>query len=180
MMMRYITRFLTILLSFAAAACSQSTTPPTATKPPSEVTSMNSHYQKPGAPITMKSTYGGHTDIGVEDNFDIMFTAKMAGDLTVTIHSEDNILTAGDITISKAVVAGETLLVPVSVVVVEDGKYYLKILTRLNNDYQNRARAFGIAIYAGNWKANNSIRNQKHPSVDGIIIMPAEETIIVQ
>ena len=180
--MKYIANLLLTLFSVSAMACSQHATSPATVKSAADKADRKGmHYhQKPGAPITMTSAYTGSTSIGVTDTFDILLTAAAAGNLTVTIRSNDNLLNGGDLEMSKAVIAGDTISIPVSLVAVEEGKYYLKILANLSDNHQNRNRAFALAIYAGDWKKHSSIRNQKQPAVDGMILLPAEETIIMQ
>ncbi|PCJ20786.1 MAG: hypothetical protein COB04_03680 [Gammaproteobacteria bacterium] len=150
-----------------------------------EVPHTMTRIAKPGAPIRFASNYDGIMALDVVESVDLRLTAQADGELRVVVSARDDIL-VGDNALERVeqVVAGQTIIVPVSMQASTAGKYYLNIHTSITLDNRTQHRAFALAVHAGAWKKAMNERaieqgRQSKTSHDGreIMVMQAAETV---
>lgn len=143
-------------------------------------------YSKPGAPVLFSSNYDGQSVAGVEEQFEIQLNAALAGELTVKISSTQPLIQGGEISRDFTVAANETVSLPLVVIPPAGGKFYINIIVTLDTGSSAQSRAFALAIVApatGDESPDSRLTGSAaKPAIveDGVIILPAEETIRVQ
>jgi len=134
-------------------------------------------YRKPGAAIDFTSDYRGSSTLGEVDTIEFSFTSVHAGLLVVSLRSKDLVMTAGDVEQSQVVEAGETVRIPVDVLMSAAGKYYINMLATIEIEGKRSARAFALPLYAGDWAAAKNRQQKALPSEGNVIIMQALESL---
>ena len=140
------------------------------------------HYQKPGAPIDINYS---STRVGLNEISDVnisLITSVKSGDMEVNIDIDKNLKVEGEnynkITFSLDPNEKE-YNINLKLLSSKDGLYYVRLLTKIDNENSLKMRAFAVPIYVGNGqlkrKTNQLIR--KAMSGENLSISKAEETV---
>lgn len=177
--MKY-SNFLILLASTLIMACSKSPEPQKQSgvtdQLPITAQKLSKGYKKPGAPIRFASDYSGSSVQGVTQQIKLSFTALADGIMTMSINSKDNMIVGGQIEQSQPVSSGNTIVIPVEILALDQGKYYINIHSRLSSNGHNKSRAFALPVYVGDWKVAVIQTNKIQAPEGNVIIMKAKET----
>ena len=110
------------------------------------------HYQKPGAPIDM--TYKSST-VNANEIADVNITLNTtvnSGNMSVTITLDDALKQENNVEQNITFnVTPEQKSYPINLQVsaAEDGLYYIRLLTTIDNVSDSKLRAFAVPVYVG-------------------------------
>ncbi len=133
---------------------------------------------KPSAPITFTHNYDGTSYLGDTENISLVFSAGISGEILISIISKDGIISEGDITLAKNVTANEKVIIPMTLSLPEEGRYYLSINTSITENGSTQSKSFALAISTPQAKKLKNETNSLDKTKRNIIIMDAEEKII--
>ena len=142
------------------------------------------HYQKPGAPIDMSYTSATVNAGEIADINISLSTTVQSGSMSVTITFDDTLKqedsTEQNITFQ---ITPEQKSYPINLQAssVEDGLYYIRLLTQIDKIEGSRLRAFAVPVYIGhNPKPKTKGANiMKALSGENLSVSKAIETIEV-
>ncbi len=139
---------------------------------------VNTPTGKPSAPIQFTHDYDGLSHAGELELVHLNFTSGLDGELLVEINSKDNITAEGDITLIKNVSANETITIPITLSLANDGKYYVNINAQLTtSDGNMQSKSFALAVSTQTTKKTTQEKTKPESSKNKIIVMDAKEDI---
>jgi hypothetical protein len=140
------------------------------------------HYQKPGAPIDIiySSTKVGLNEVS-DVNISLVTTVK-SGDMEVNIDIDKDLKVNGE-SYSKIIFNldpnEKNYNINLKVSGSKDGLYYIRLLTKIVNNGNEKMRAFAVPIYVGNGKLKNKNSQiiMKSSGGEKVSISQAEESV---
>lgn len=136
-------------------------------------------HRKPGADVSLAENVVHRLEPGVAADVALALTASYkSGELVVTLNASEGLMILdGPMNHTFSMSDGETYSTPLRVMATNPGRYYIRLRATVNHEGRRTDRVLSAIVQVGP-ESTSDKQLQKADSSDGVIPLPAEETII--
>ncbi len=169
---------LVVVVAVCMYGCSDKTQP-SLKQSVAQIKQIKQKEAKPGASVKLISSSILTINPNEKTSFEMLLEAKDAsGELTVDLSVPDE-LSLLDTPMHHTInLSSSNIKIPVNLLAVANGRYYLKVHARINNGDTTSERNLAVIIQVGP-NAEKSVQLEKR-SGENVISLPAQETISTQ